>query len=192
MYHTGQMYHIFIVLEKDHSCALNLLFIIHLKRGQLDPSQVKHLKGHRPRSLSLGRGPSPRTPRLLEYFLCLAVCPRFWSCPQGVPISVGKMSQSHSCEARSHFTIDRSHGENPQNQISEASIGMDIFKPIFKDFVRVFAPVTNHLVKPKERKDNQLILLFNLDFSLLRKCLNQEALCCKSQKLQRNLNSEEM
>lgn len=103
------------------------------------------------------------------------------------PHITGQMSQSHSGEARSHFIIDCSHGENPQNQISEVATGRDIFKPIFKDFVRGFAPVTYHLVKPKERKDNQHILFFNLDFPLLRKCLNQEELCCKAQKLQGNV-----
>ena len=30
MYHSEQMYHVLIVLEQEHSCGLNLLFIMYL------------------------------------------------------------------------------------------------------------------------------------------------------------------
>lgn len=56
-------------------------------------------------------------------------------------------------------------------------------KLIFKDLVRGLAPVTNHLIKTCERKENQHIPLFNLDFPFLRKHLDQEGLSCKGQKL---------
>ena len=56
MYHTEQMYHVLIVLEQEHSCGLNRLFIMYLlllKEGQLHPGQGRLIG---PGSLSLEGG----------------------------------------------------------------------------------------------------------------------------------------